>query len=140
MPHPQSNTQIDKDFDATMQGLKSSLAQAIGRDLDADRATPAPRPVVPAAPPAPASWGPSSPRVTSPLSLLIEVAGNSYKLQEQVAGLYAQLTGSPPAIRTREAHKLPNALLPAISALAHEIGSLQSQIATTLNQLKEELL
>jgi hypothetical protein len=138
MTQPQTKPQSHDDFDATMRDLKSSLAHAIGRDLDAPAATPPP-PVGPAAGAGGQLWGPSSPRVTSPLQLLATVADNARRLQHQAATIVEQLTGSPPAIRTREVHKLPSALLPAISALAHEIEQVHCDIATTLNQLKEEL-
>jgi len=138
--HNQTNCPTDKDFDDTMRDLKSSLAHAIGRDLDAPAGSPPPRPVGPAATPGPAMWGPSSQRVTSPLALLATVADNARRLHQQLLTFADGLTGNPPPIRTREVHKLPSALLPAISALATEIDAVHSDIGQLLARLKEELL
>lgn len=140
MTLPQSSPQSDEAFDASMRDLKSSLAHAIDRDLAPSRpATPTPRPADPKAGAGVAMWGPSTPRVTSPLQLLAQVADNARRLQSQLASLVESLTGSPPPIRTREVHKLPSALLPAISALAHEIDLVHSEIGQSLAMLKEEL-
>lgn len=129
--------------------LPNSLERDLEASLDAamrPAAAPArpsqptpPRPVAPAAGAGVSMWGPSTQRVTSPLQLLLEVADSGHKLKKQVEALLDGVTGETPPVRTRDAPKLPHGLLPALSALAHEIEVTHTEIGQFIAHLRAKL-
>lgn len=137
MTNPLSRSRSDEHLDAALSSLQSQLETSLA-DPVAAPPTP-PRPVAPAAGAGGQLWGPSSPRVTSPLQLLLEVANNAHRLKKQVEALLDGVTGEPPPIRTRAAPKLPHGLLPALSALAHEIEVTHAEIGQFIAHLRAKL-
>ena len=133
----------DQAIDASMRDLKLGIAQALDRDVRTPppprAGPPAARPVDPKAGGGGSMWGPSTPRVTSPLQLLASVVDNAARLQMQVNGLAERITGTPPGFRAREVRKLPNALLPAVAVLATEVDAIHAQIGQLIERLQEEL-
>jgi hypothetical protein len=138
--NPQANPQTDEAFDASMRDLKSSLSHALDQGLAPSRTPPpAPRPVASTAPAPRQLWGPSTPRVTSPLTMLVEVADHAHALLESIRGLSERLTGEASGPRTRSPVKLPSAFLPAVAALAHEIDATHADIAQLIESLRGRL-
>lgn len=125
--------------DDVMKDLQQALDREIGGVATARVGPPASRPAVPAAPPGPAMWGPSSPRVTSPLATLVTLADNAASLQTAIETLLTDVTGEPSPIRTRTAPKLPPGLFPAIQALTAEIAHAHSQIGQLVQHLRGRL-
>lgn len=138
---PQPTAEQDDAFEAAMQGMKDRLSTL----LDAPppptprAGPPSPRPVASTAGAGVSMWGPSAPRVTSPLSLLVEVADNAHRLQRTVETLLVEVTGEAPPVRSREVAKLPQALLPAVARLAHEIERVHAEIGQVVSQLRARL-
>jgi hypothetical protein len=133
-------------FEDVMSEMKRSLSETVERSIP--RVAPSPQPATPApagraaSPEAGAGvglWGPSSPRITSPLQLLMEVADNAVRLKKQVELLNEAVTGEPPVVRTRAAIKLETPLLPAVAQLATEIGNTHAEIAHLIMHLRERL-
>jgi len=147
MTHPQHPPQHDEAFEASMRDMKASLSTLIERDVRTPAPAPSPpragppaaRPVDPKAGAGGSMWGPSTPRVTSPLQLLASVVDNAARLQSQMAALAERITGAPPAFRAREARRLPSALLPAVAVLATEVDVIHAQIGQLIERLQEEL-
>lgn len=141
---PPRPTADDEVFEASMRDMKRQLSGLVDRSVDAAPTRPAPAaptrpPVVPTAPAPGQLWGPSSPRVTSPLQLLIEAASDAVVLQGQIMALCEHVTGEPAPYRERKVAKLPGSLLPAIAALAHEIGSTHAEIGQLVQHLRGRL-
>ena len=140
MTQPNQQPNHEAALDASMRDLKHSIAAALDRDVAPPRAgPPAARPVDPKAGAGGSMWGPSAPRVTSPLQLLASVVDNAARLQSQMAALAERITGAPPAFRAREARRLPSALLPAVAVLATEVDVIHAQIGQLIERLQEEL-
>jgi len=145
MTHPQTNPQTSDHLDKALDRLKDHInAMPLTPPTQpptrpAGPAAAPPRPVASTAPAPGQLWGPSSPRATSPLQLLVEVATDAFALKRQIEALVEEITGEVPAFRAREANKLPNALLPAMSQLSHEIERTHREIADLLVELRGRL-
>lgn len=127
---PQSGGTYSPSFDALTRELHDAIAKGVEHDgegeqrraLAAAPPPPSPRPVDPKAGGRGELWGPSNPRLTSPLQLLAEVAAHTHKLHEQMAQLVTAITGEiAPAPRLGHHPYESLGLLPAITNLAHDI-------------------
>ena len=138
MTIPQTNPQSRDEFDRLVEDMGAVL-----RPLGAAPSTPAGRPSpggLRQAGVGGAKWGPTTPRDTSPLVLLVQAADNAHYLLAQVNGLVADITGEAPVTpRQRAVPRSGAGLLPAIGHLADEILTCHAEIEARLKDLGGKL-
>lgn len=105
------------------------LQRDLGRTLEAGLKVDAAPRVAPKPGAGGPMWGPSTPRVTSPLETLLEVVDQTYRLQQQVEMLVVAVTGEPTTpVRARNISARPCGLLPNVAQLSGEIAGIHDAI------------
>ena len=137
VPSPISHPKPEQQGDA-MAALKSEIEGLVGRVDAAPKATLPPGSS--AGRPPNFLWGPSNPRVTSPLQMLAEVADHGQRLHQEMLSLVQAVTGeAPPPLRLREVPRPASGLLPGMAHLAHEIETTHVDIARLIEHLRGRL-
>jgi hypothetical protein len=135
MTHPQSQSPSKHDgLDAIIASMERDLGVAVdGVDQPAGAA-----PGLRQAGGGGHLWGPSTPRFTSPIQLLAEVADNAQVLRAEVEHLISDITGEEPVVpRQRPAPKRRAGLLPTVAHYATEIADAHAEIARLVMYMRE---